>query len=335
MREADMFGRTLAIGAGASIVALLGAVPLTAAAASAPSPSRVGAVVDLENGPYGEVLVVGGSGAGAHHPAGSSLYFASVDPPAFSSNRHYQPGCGTKVVASGQGVLSCTGSENDRMADWPALTTKGQPVAGPGVSQSLLSTVHRSDLNADQVTYAGHPLYLFDPGPNSFFGANFYETVQPLPPWHTSWYLVSPSGTPATSAAALETEAPQPGSHYQQTKLAVEMLPGIAPGGVAVSTYTFSGDQAGFSECYGPCAIDFIPVYTDGAPMAGSGVNAGALGVISRFDGTKQVTYHGHPLYIYSKERPLPGKHGPSTTGTTGNGKGVSAFGGTFDLVNP
>ena len=332
-----MFGRTLAIGVGASIVALLGAVPLTAAAASAASPSRAGAVVDLENGPYGEVLVVGGAGAAGPYVAGSSLYFPSVDPPAFSSNHHYQAGCGTKEVPHGKHghLLSCTGPVGDRSADWPAFTTKGRPVAGAGVNQSLLGMVHRSDLNADQVTYAGHPLYLFDPGPNSFFGANFYETVQPLPPWHTSWYLVSPSGTPATAAAALETEAPQPGSHYQQTKLAVEMLPGIAPGGVAVSAYTFSGDQSDFSECYGPCSIDFIPVYTDGAPVAGTGVNAGALGVISRFDGTKQVTYHGHPLYIYSKERPLPGKHGPSTTGTTGNGKGVSAFGGTFHLVNP
>lgn len=329
-----MFRRTLAMGAGAAIVALLGAIPLTAASASGATPSRAGAVVDLENGPYGEVLVVGGSGAGGPFVAGSSLYIASVDPPAFSSNQHYQAGCGTKVVTTSRGPLSCTGPLT-RRSDWPAFTTNGQPVAGPGVNQSLLSRVYRHDLGAYQVTYAGHPLYLFDPGPNSFFGANFYETVQPLPPWHTSWYLLSASGTPATGAAMLETEAPQPGTDYQQTKLAVEMLPGIAPGGVAVSTYTFSGDQSGFDACYGPCSIDFIPVYTAGAPVAGTGVDAGAIGVISRIDGTQQVTYHGHPLYIYSQEEPLPGQHGPSTTGTTGNGKGVSAFGGTFHLVNP
>ena len=47
------------------------------------------------------------------------------------------------------------------------------------MNRSCLGTVYRTDLGAYQVTYAGHPLYLFDPGPNSFFGANFYETVQP------------------------------------------------------------------------------------------------------------------------------------------------------------
>ena len=57
--------------------------------------------------------------------------------------------------------------------------------------------------------------------------------------------------------------------------------------------------------------------------------------MITRFDGTEQVTYHGHPLYIYSQEEPIVGSHGPSTTGTTGNGKDVSGFGGTFHLVNP
>lgn len=332
-----MLRRTLVTGAGAAIVALLGAVPLTATAASGAAPSGGRAVVDLENGPYGEVLVVGGAGAGGPWVAGTSLYFPSVDPPAFSSNHHYQAGCGTKEVPHGkhQRLLSCTGPETDRNADWPAFTTKGRPVAGAGVDQSLLDDVYRSDLGAYQVTYAGHPLYLFDPGPNSFFGANFYETVEPLPPWHTSWYLESPSGTPATGAAMVETEAPQPGADYHQTKLAVEMLPAIAPGGVAVSAYTFSGDQSGFSECYGPCAIDFIPVYTAGTPVAGPGIKSGAIGVITRFDGTEQVTYHGQPLYIYSQEEPIVGNHGPSTTGTTGNGKDASGFGGTFHLVNP
>ena len=234
-----------------------------------------------------------------------------------------------------QGPLSCTGPEDDRRADWPALTTHGPPVAGTGVNQSLLSEVYRSDLGADQVTYAGHPLYLFDPGPNSFFGANLYETVEPLPPWHTSWYLLSSSGTPATGPAMLRTEAPQPGTDYQQTKLAVDMLPNIPDGPVAVSVYTFSGDQTRSSDCYGPCSIDFIPVYTSGSPVAGAGVDAGAIGMTPRIDGTEQVTYNGHPLYIYSHEEPIVGKHGPSTNGTTGNGKNVSALGGTFHLVNP
>ena len=43
---------------------------------------------------------------------------------------------------------------------WPPLTTNGSPVAGSGVSQSLLSTSHRAD-GSLQVVYNGHPLYYY------------------------------------------------------------------------------------------------------------------------------------------------------------------------------
>jgi predicted lipoprotein with Yx(FWY)xxD motif len=333
-KEAVMLRRTLVLGAGALIVALLG-LPVNPASGAGAGSGAGRAVVALESGPYGPVLVVGGKGAVGPFVAGSSLYMATIDPLSWTSNP-YQPGCTTKVVhTQSRGTLSCTGPETDRRADWPAFTTIGPPKAGPGVDASLLGVVYRSDIHADQVTYDGHPLYLFDPGPNSFFGANFYETVEPLPPWHTAWFLVAPDGTPASGPATVETEAPQPGAEYHTTKLAVEMLPAVAPGGVAVSAYTFSADPPGYSTCYGPCASDFIPVDTVGTPIVGSGANASAIGMIKRFDGTEQVTYHGQPLYIYSGEQPLPGSHGPSTTGTAGNGKGVSAFGGELRLVQP
>ncbi len=155
-------------------------------------------------------------------------------------------------------------------------------MAGPGVNPQLLGEVFRVDLGADQVTYNGHPLYLFDPGPNSFFGANFYETVAPLPPWHTAWFLLSPKGRHATGPAALETEAPKKGTTYDTTELATEMLPAVAPGGVAVSVYAFSGDTPTASNCTGACARDFIPVTTVGAPTTATGVNAGAVSTIRR-----------------------------------------------------
>jgi predicted lipoprotein with Yx(FWY)xxD motif len=360
-----MLKNVMALGAGGALSALLlltgtatatAAAPTAAAPAPLPASSSGGgghtdpnaAVVNLENGPYGQVLVVGGAGAGykpatakkpAHYlfPAGTSLYFATVDPSTYGSfwQQPYQPGCGITVVDTGQGPLSCTGSETDRQADWPAFTTDSYPVAGPGVNRWLLGAVYRPDLGAFQVTYAGHPLYLFDPGPNSFFGANFYETVAPLPPWHTAWFLLSPQGTPATGPAALLTESPKKGTTYDTTELATTMLPGVVPGGVAVSVYAFSGDTQWWSRCDGACAQDFIPVTTVGQPTTAAGVDSSAVGVIRRWDGSEQVTYDGHPLYIYSQEQPLVGKKGPKTTGTAGNGNGVSAFGGTFTLVSP
>jgi len=345
------------IGGVAMIVALL---LLPAAAASAADgfghpwrhgggrPTPGSAVVSVESGPYGPVLVVGGAGAGYVpattttpasylYPAGSSLYFATIDPPTYGSSwsHEYQSGCGTTVVVSeAEGPLSCTGPETDASADWPAFTTEGYPVAGPGVNPRLLGAVWRTDLDSFQVTYAGHPLYLFDPGPNSFSGANLFETVLPLPPWHTAWYLLSPSGTPATGAATLTTESPQPGTTYNSTELATIMLPNVVPGGAAVSVYTFSGDS-NFSHCYGACAIEFIPLRTVGTPVLDAGVNPSAVGVIWRADGTEQLTYDGKPLYIYNQEQPLANSSGLITTGSGGNGNGVSAFGGTFSLVTP
>jgi predicted lipoprotein with Yx(FWY)xxD motif len=315
------------------------------------------AVVDLENGPYGPVLVVGGAGAGYipptsttpasyAYPAGSSLYLATVDPSTYGASwfHGYTPGCTTTVVPNtSQGPLSCTGPETDQTADWPAFTTRGYPIAGPGVNRWLLGAVWRSDLHEFQVTYAGHPLYLFDPGPNSFFGANFYETVLPIPPWNTAWYLLSPWGTPASGPASLGTEAPQPGTTYTSTKLTGAMLPNAVnpPNGLPVSLYTFSADGPNFSRCYGACARDFIPLYTVGTPTVGTGVNGSAVGVIHRWDGTEQVTYDGQPLYLYSQEAPLPNPTPPPmappimANGTTGNGQGVTGFGGTLSLVNP
>jgi predicted lipoprotein with Yx(FWY)xxD motif len=43
---------------------------------------------------------------------------------------------------------------------WPSVKAAGGGVAGPGVQQSLLGTVHRPD-GSVQITYGGHPLYTY------------------------------------------------------------------------------------------------------------------------------------------------------------------------------
>ena len=174
----------------------------------------------------------------------------------------------------------------------------------------LLGAVYRTDLGAFQVTYAGHPLYLFDPGPDSFFGANFYETVQPLPPEHTAWFLLSPSGTPATGPATLETESPQAGTTYSSTELATEMLPACRRRGrlrLHLQPVTRTSAPA-TTHARGTSSRS----RRSGRRRSGAGVNPSAVGTIWRADGTRQVTYDGHPLYIYSQEQPLAGPSGLS-----------------------
>jgi predicted lipoprotein with Yx(FWY)xxD motif len=67
--------------------------------------------------------------------------------------------------------------------------------------------------------------------------------------------------------------------------------------------YLFEKDKRNKSSCYGPCAKAWPPYVPDGQMRTGSGVRAELLGTIRRDDGTTQVSYNGHPLYYYIKDR--------------------------------
>lgn len=63
-----------------------------------------------------------------------------------------------------------------------------------------------------------------------------------------------------------------------------------------LTLYWFAPDTRTRSVCTGACAQYWPPL--TGRPDAGPGVT-GRLGMITRSDGSKQVTYDGHPLYTY------------------------------------
>jgi predicted lipoprotein with Yx(FWY)xxD motif len=71
---------------------------------------------------------------------------------------------------------------------WPALQTRGKPLAGRGVRASLLSSI-RLPSGARQVTYARHPLYLYagdsGPGETSYVGESQFGG---------RWYALRASG---------------------------------------------------------------------------------------------------------------------------------------------
>jgi hypothetical protein len=60
-------------------------------------------------------------------------------------------------------------------------------------------------------------------------------------------------------------------------------------------------------------------------PTAGTGLTASKLGTITRSDGNQQVTYNGHPLYLYVGDK----KPGDVT------GQGVTAFGAAWFALTP
>jgi predicted lipoprotein with Yx(FWY)xxD motif len=68
--------------------------------------------------------------------------------------------------------------------------------------------------------------------------------------------------------------------------------------------YIFENDSEDESVCYGECAEAWPPVFADGRPVAGKGVDADLLGTLERRNGRRQVTYAGRPLYYYAHEAP-------------------------------
>lgn len=91
------------------------------------------------------------------------------------------------------------------------------------------------------------------------------------------------------------------------------------------SLYLFEKDKNGKSACYGLCTTYWPPLLTRGKPVAGAGIKAKLLGVTTRKNGTRQVTYAGHPLYRYGADT-KPGQTA---------GEGLTDFGGGWDVVAP
>jgi predicted lipoprotein with Yx(FWY)xxD motif len=67
--------------------------------------------------------------------------------------------------------------------------------------------------------------------------------------------------------------------------------------------YLFMKDKNGHSACYGQCATYWPPLTKKGKLSAGAGVKAKLLGTTKRKDGKSQVTYKGHPLYLFSLDK--------------------------------
>jgi predicted lipoprotein with Yx(FWY)xxD motif len=89
--------------------------------------------------------------------------------------------------------------------------------------------------------------------------------------------------------------------------------------------YLFTKDAGMKSTCYGACAVAWQPLRDGGKPTVGSGASASMLGTIARSDGKPQVTYNGHPAYLFD------GDQNPGDT----NGQGVTAFGASWFALSP
>jgi predicted lipoprotein with Yx(FWY)xxD motif len=89
--------------------------------------------------------------------------------------------------------------------------------------------------------------------------------------------------------------------------------------------YMFTSDTSTKSTCNGACVGAWPPLTATGSVSVSGGAVRSDLGMITRSDGTNQVTYAGHPLYHFSGD-PAPGQ-------TTGEGS--TGFGALWWLVAP
>ena len=97
----------------------------------------------------------------------------------------------------------------------------------------------------------------------------------------------------------------------------------LAFGPKKLTVYLFEADARGKSNCSGNC-VKFWPPVT-GSPKAVSGAASADLGTLTRSDGTKQVTYKGHPLYLFVKDKDDGDAYG----------EGMKAFGAEWYALSP
>lgn len=135
------------------------------------------------------------------------------------------------------------------------------------------------------------------------------------------------SGTMLVATAFGDTSAAS-AQAPRASKGAVVALGKTALGSVLVdgrgrTLYLFETDKRGSSSCYVACATYWPPLTSSAKPRAARGVRAPLLGVTTRTDGKRQVTYAGHPLYTF-----IGDKRAGQTTG-----EGLTDFGAAWYVV--
>jgi predicted lipoprotein with Yx(FWY)xxD motif len=124
----------------------------------------------------------------------------------------------------------------------------------------------------------------------------------------------TPATTPATGGGVTVT-----------VKHASKLGTILAVGSKKMTVYMFEGDKGSASSCSGACASVWPPVTTSGGPTAAGAASSADLGTITRSDGTTQVTYKGHPLYFFARDKDSGDAYG----------QGVKGFGADWYVLAP
>jgi len=137
----------------------------------------------------------------------------------------------------------------------------------------------------------------------------------------------SSSSAPSTAAAATTSASSTTSAAPAAAAITISSTKGkdgtYLTGSDGHAVYLWMADSGGKSACESACAHAWPPV--EGTPSAGAGVTASDLGTITRSDGSKQVTYKGHPLYYFIADK----------SAGQALGQGSDGFGAKWWLVAP
>ena len=116
-----------------------------------------------------------------------------------------------------------------------------------------------------------------------------------------------PSPSFKTPAPLLDTPTIQAAKHAELGTILVD--------GKGRTLYLFTEDERNQSRCADGCIGTWPPFLTAGKPSAGEGVTLGALGLITRADGSNQVAYNGWPLYYFAGDETAGDAEGQANGG--------------------
>jgi predicted lipoprotein with Yx(FWY)xxD motif len=133
------------------------------------------------------------------------------------------------------------------------------------------------------------------------------------------------ASTAATTTPATTTAPAASGGVTVTVKRASKLGTILAAGSKKLTVYMFEGDKGASSSCTGACASVWPPVTTSGSPAISGAASSADLGTITRSDGTTQVTYKGHPLYFFAKDKDSGDAYG----------QGVNGFGADWYVLAP
>ncbi|WP_236788870.1 hypothetical protein [Amycolatopsis sp. GM8] len=235
--------------------------------------------------------------------------------------------------------------DGDCAVKWPPVTIKpGGKVFVNGVDQNDVGVLTRKDGNL-QLTIKGWALYRFSGDTQAGqtngqgIGGTWFGSTPDGEKAQEAQNGTGPGGIEFQTGTAKENNAdPNAGDFYkgprsddaamkwvQLTRGSAGGLNPIVHDGAGFTLYRFDNDspKPPTSNCNGDCAKKWPPVLVKpGSRIFVNGVPASKIGVLTRADGTRQVTINGWAVYRFS---------GDTKAGQT-NGEGV---GGTWFAVSP